>query len=253
MANLVDSHIHITMLPYEGLQAMAKGGIKKIITCSIVLGAQHAESYYDHYRCLTGFYRKNAASLGINLYSAIGVHPAGIPQDWPKVIERLPEFLKSDNVVGLGELGMNHGTQLEQDVLKAQLEIARDHQVPVIVHTPFENRLQILDLTLNIAGQVGIPPHLLVIDHANVDIIDQITQFGAVPGITIRPRNVTPEFLGEHLELFTSGMLNSDFSNLFNNDPTGVIQAHQHLTALGIDQEIIDNLTRKRAEAVFKI
>lgn len=250
---LVDSHIHVTMLPYEGLQAMAEGGIKKVITCSIVLAAQHAESYFDHFRLITGFYRKNAASLGIQLYSAIGVHPAGIPHDWTRVVNALPDFLKTDGVVGLGEVGMNQGSQLEQDVLKAQLEIARDHRVSIIVHIPFENRLPITDLTLSIAGQVGIPPHLLVIDHANLDIIEQINQFGAIPAITVRSRNVTPEVLSDNIDRFAHGMLNSDFSNLFPNDPTGVIKAFHRLKNLGIDQEIIDNLTRKRAESVFPI
>lgn len=251
--NLVDSHIHVTMLPYEGLQTMAAGGIKKIITCSVVMAAQHAESYFDHFRQITGFYRKNAETLGIQLFSAIGVHPAGIPHDWTRVIDALPEFLKTEGVVGLGEVGMNQGSQLEQDVLKAQLETARDHQVPIIVHIPFENRPFMLDLTLRMAGQVGIPPHLLVVDHANLDIMEQINQFGAVPAITVRPRNVTLEVLSDNIDQFAHGMLNSDFSNIFPNDPTGVIQAYHHLKKLGIDEDTIDNLTRKRAESVFHI
>jgi len=253
MTALVDSHVHVTMLPYEGLQAMARGGITKVITGSIVLGARHAESYFDHFRVITGFYRKNAANLGINLFSTIGVHPAGIPTDWPRVIEALPEFLKVEGVVGIGEVGMNQGSQLEQDVLRAQFEVARDHNVPVMVHTPFENRPRVLDLTLNIAAQTGISPRLLVIDHANLDIMEQINQFGAVPGITIRWRNVTPEALADNLAAFAHGMLNSDFSNLFPNDPTGVIQAHKHLTDLGVNREIIENLTSQRAEAVYGI
>ncbi|GAB6157644.1 TatD family hydrolase [Desulfotomaculum varum] len=251
--HLVDSHIHVTMLPYEGLQAMAEGGIRKVITCSIVLAAQHAESYFDHYRLITGFYRKNAASLGIQLFSTIGIHPAGIPHDWPRLIQALPDFLQTDGVVGLGEVGMNQGSQLEQDVLKAQLEIARDYRKPIIVHIPFENRLNITDLTLNLAAQVGIPAHLLVIDHANLDIMDQINQFGAIPAITVRPRNVTLEVLSDKIEQFNNGMLNSDFSNLFPNDPTSVIKAFHHLQKKGIEQSIIDSLTGKKAESVFGI
>lgn len=250
---LVDSHIHVTMLNYEGLQAMAEGGVKKIITCAIVLGAQHAESYFDHFSSTTGFYRKNAKSLGVELYSTIGVHPAGIPKDWTRVIDALPALLDTEGVVGIGEIGMNSGSQLEQDVLRAQFEIARDKNKPVIVHIPFENRLPIFELTLNIANATGIPPHLLIIDHANLDIIDQITEYGAIPGVTIRSRNVTLDILTENIDKFSAGMINSDFSNLFPNDPTAVIKAYKHLKNEGIDEDIINSLTRNRSERVFSI
>lgn len=232
---------------------MSEGGIDKIITCAIVLGAQHAESYFDHFRMTTGFYRNNVQALGIQLYSAIGVHPAGIPHDWPRVIESLPDFLKLDSVVGLGEVGMNQGSQLEQDVLRAQFEVARDHNVPAIVHIPFENRLNVLNLTLNIASQSSIPPQLLVVDHTNLDIVEQVEQFGAIPAITVRPRNVNLEVLAENIHLFAGGMLNSDFSNLFPNDPTAVSKASQYLESKGVDPHVIANLTYKRAQSVFNI
>ncbi|GAB6180636.1 TatD family hydrolase [Desulfotomaculum defluvii] len=253
MSYLVDTHLHVTMMPYEGLQAMSEGGIQKAITCAIVIGAQHSESYFDHFRLITGFYKKNAEGLGIKLYSAIGVHPAGIPHDWTRVIDALPEYLKLENVVGLGEVGMNQGSQLEKDVLKAQFEVARDQNVPVIVHIPFQNRLQITELTLNIAAQVSIPANLLIIDHINLDILNQVNQFGAVPAITIRSRNVTVEALYENIEQFQHGMLNCDFSNLFPNDPTAVIKAYQYLKSKGVSDTIIDNLTRNKAEKVFNI
>ncbi|MEG6521638.1 TatD family hydrolase [Desulfotomaculum sp. 1211_IL3151] len=253
MSYLVDSHLHVTMMSYQGLQAMAEGGIKKAITCAIVLGAQHAESYFDHFRQITGFYKKNADGLGIKLYSTIGVHPAGIPHDWPRVIDALPDFLKIEGVVGLGEVGMNQGSQLERDVLKAQFEVARDHKLPIIVHTPFENRLPITELTLNIAAQANIPPHLLIIDHVNLDILDMVNQFGAMPAITIRSRNVTTEALYENMEQFQHGMLNCDFSNLFPNDPTAVIKAYQYLKSRGVSETIIENITCKKAEKIFNI
>lgn len=253
IVTLVDSHIHVTMLNYEGLQAMSEGGIKKAITCAIVLGAQYAESYFDHFSSITGFYRNNAKSLGIELYSTIGVHPAGIPKDWVRVIDALPNLLDTESVVGIGEIGMNSGSQLEQDVLKAQFEVARDKNKPVIVHIPFENRLPIFELTLNIASSTGIPPHLLVIDHANLDIIDQITEYGAIPGITIRSRNVTLDILSENIGKFSTGMINSDYSNLFPNDPTAVIKTYRYLKEKGVNEEIINNLTRNRAESIFGI
>ncbi|MBO8137446.1 MAG: TatD family hydrolase [Desulfotomaculum sp.] len=241
------------MLPYDGLKAMAEGGIVKAVSCAVLVGAKHAESYFDHFRQNYNFYRQWAGKEGVELYTAVGVHPAGIPDDWTKVIDKLPEFLAEPSVVALGEVGMNNDNQLERDVLKAQMEVAKACNKPLIIHTPNQNRQAFVDLYFEMAQKVGISPQLLVIDHAMLDIIDQINEFGAVPGITIRKQHVLPEELLENLDRYASGMLNCDYSNIFQNDPTGVIKAAKYLQEQNVDPQIIENLTYKKAAQVFNI
>lgn len=249
----IDSHIHVTMVPYDGLQAMVDGGVVKTISCAVVVGAKHAESYFDHFRQTYGFYRNLAGKLGLDLYTAVGVHPAGIPDDWTRVIDKLPGFLEEPTVVALGEIGMNNNSNLERDVLKAQLEVAKAYNKPCIIHTPADNRPATVDLYFEMAQQVGIPANLLIIDHAKLDIIDQINEFGAIPGITIRKQHVTPEQLAANIDKFAAGMLNCDYSNIFSNDTTGVIQAAKYLKEQNIEQQIIENLTYNKVAQVFGI
>jgi len=251
LRDMVDGHTHGHMLPYEGLEAMARQGVTRAVSCAIVIMARHAESYFDHFRAMQNFYRQLAASAGVRMYSALGVHPAGIPEDWPRVIERLPEFLQGEDVVAVGEIGMNRDSTIERDVFRAQLEVARDTGLPAIVHTPKENRQYVVDIMLNIAARVGVAPHKLIIDHANLDITGQIKDFGAIPGLTIREINVTPEVLVENLECFAGGILNSDFSNLFANNPTGMVEAVEYMMAQGVDPGIVASLARDRAVEVY--
>ncbi|AGL01807.1 TatD family hydrolase [Desulfoscipio gibsoniae] len=249
----IESHTHAGMIPYAGFQAMADKGINKAMSCAIVLAARHAESYFDHFRMIEGFYRKLAASFGIELFSAVGVHPAGIPDDWPRVIESLPDFISSDTVVAIGEVGMNQNSTLEKDVLRAQLEVAKSCNVPAIIHTPKENRPAVVDEMLNIAGRVGVDPTLLVIDHAHLDIIGQINDFGAVPGLTMRVQNLTADVLVEHLDLFARGMMNSDYSNIMPNDPAGFVDAVEYMQARQVDENIINALARDNAARLYHI
>ncbi|GBF34431.1 hypothetical protein DCCM_3549 [Desulfocucumis palustris] len=251
--NLIDSHTHAGMIPYDGFIAMAANGINKAVSCSIVISARYAESYFDHFRAISGFYRQLAAAVGVDLYTAVGVHPAGIPGDWARVIDKLPEFLKEETVVGIGEVGMNNASPLEKEVLKAQLEVARDNNVPVIIHTPKENRQTIVGIMLDMAAGVGINPGLLVIDHAHLDIIGQINEFGAVPGLTIRKQNLTPGVLVDNLELFINGMLNSDYSNIMPNDPAGMIEAVKHMQQENVDANIINEMAGGRAAKLYGI
>ncbi len=250
---LIDSHVHVTTMPYEGLMAMAQGGITKMISCAVVARAQHAESYFDHFRQTYDFYRNICSKLGIELYTAVGLHPTGIPHDWPRVIDRLPEFFNEPTVVAIGEIGMNNNSQLERDVVKAHLIVAKEYGKPCIMHTPAQNRKQTVDMYFEIATQVGIDPKLLVIDHTMTDTIDQIDDFGAIPAISIRKKNVPPEALLKDLDRFAHGMLNSDYSNFHENDCTGVIKAVNYLKEHGVDPKIIENLAYNKAAEVFGI
>ena len=251
MFKIVDSHTHAVMVPYSGFRDMADGGVEAAISCAVVIEAQYAESYFDHFRVNTGFYRKVAASLGLNLLTAVGVHPLGIPRDWTRVVDKLPEFLAEEGTVAVGEVGMNQASALEQDVLRAQLEVARDAGYPVIIHTPKENRETVVGKVLEIAAQVGNKPETLIIDHANLDIIKQINEFGAVPGLTIRHYGFTPEVLCDNLELFAGGVLNSDYSNVMPNDPTAVVWAVDVMRARGVDPNLAAELAGNRSRRLF--
>ncbi|GAV21874.1 TatD family hydrolase [Carboxydothermus pertinax] len=253
MVEIVDSHTHVSMLSYEGLENMALAGVKKVIGCSLFFGAKHAQTLFDHFHQMLTLSLRNAAQNGIRLFVAVGVHPMGTPEDWPRVVDALPNYLKMSNVIGLGEIGLHEGSQREQDVLKEQLKVAKEYGVPVILHTPPQNRIEITKKTMEIAASVGIEPGKMVIDHANLDIIDLIEEFGAIPGLTIRPEGITPQLLLNHLERFQRGVLNSDYSNLKPNDPLSVPRAVRYLELNGVPAEITARIARFNAEELFGI
>jgi len=93
----------------------------------------------------------------------------------------------------------------------------------------------------------------VIIDHANLDIIDLIEDFGAVPGLTIRQDGLTPQVLLNHLERFQRGVLNSDYSNLRPNDPLSVPKTVRYLELNRACPEIIERIARYNAEEVFGI
>ncbi|MCF8012011.1 MAG: TatD family hydrolase [Clostridiales bacterium] len=253
LRNMIDSHTHLHLIPYEGLEEMARQGITRAVSCAVVFMARYAESYFDQYRALQAFHRPLASSAGVEMYTAVGIHPAGIPEDWPRVIEHLGGFLSEEGVVAVGEVGMNQGSQVEKNVLRAQLEVARDYGVPAVVHTPKENKKYITDQTLEIAGQVGIPGSKLIIDHTTLDIIGQINDYGAVPGMTIRDKDLSPADLVENLDSFSNGILNSDYRNISHSNPTGMLDAVEYMMARGVDPSVVSSLARDKAAEVFGI
>lgn len=253
MEGIVDSHSHVSLLPFEALESMALAGVRKIIGCSIFFGATHAETLFDHFHQMLTLSMSNAAKNGIKLFLAVGIHPMGTPEDWPRVVDALPSYLKMSGVLGLGEIGLHEGNKREQEVLRKQLEVAREYGVPVVIHTPPQHRVEITQKTIEIAAAVGMEPGKMIVDHANLDIVDLIEDFGAIPGLTIRQEGLTPHLLLNHLERFQRGVLNSDYSNLKPNDPLSVPKTVRYLELSGAPPEIIARIARYNAEEFFGI
>ncbi|MEK8090175.1 TatD family hydrolase [Thermithiobacillus plumbiphilus] len=74
-----------------------------------------------------------------HLYPAYGLHPVYLPEHQPAHLDALGDWLASESAVAVGEIGLDHYLpELDRDRQKyyfaAQLGIARDLHLPVVVH-----------------------------------------------------------------------------------------------------------------------
>ena len=73
------------------------------------------------------------------LYAAAGVHPEdalGLPEDW---LDQVAQMTRHPKVVAVGEIGLDYywkevPRDLQKEVFRAQLQLAKDLDLPVIVH-----------------------------------------------------------------------------------------------------------------------
>jgi TatD DNase family protein len=73
------------------------------------------------------------------LYGAVGIHPTELAGYHEKQLYELEQLASSDKIVAIGEIGLDYywkpyDEKLEQYLLKAQIMIAKDHNLPVILH-----------------------------------------------------------------------------------------------------------------------
>ena len=74
------------------------------------------------------------------VYASAGIHPenaAGLPSDWE---ERLAALLSESKVCALGEIGLDHHypdppRDIQHEVFRKQLEMAKRLDMPVIIHS----------------------------------------------------------------------------------------------------------------------
>ena len=74
------------------------------------------------------------------IYGAVGVHPeeaGNLPEDWLKTVE---EMTKRKKIVAIGEIGLDYHYSPETrekqiELFAAQLELAKERNLPVVIHT----------------------------------------------------------------------------------------------------------------------
>ncbi|MGM0440853.1 MAG: TatD family hydrolase [Elusimicrobiota bacterium] len=86
-----------------------------------------------------------------NIWGAAGIHPHSV-KNFSKHSDTLNEIFNKRKIVAVGEIGLdfyykNSSTQIQRKVFEKQLDLARDKNLPVIIHSrkAFKDTLNILD------------------------------------------------------------------------------------------------------------
>ena len=141
---LVDTHCHINMMVKEKFDApltqenfelasqiaqdAAQQGVKYILNVGT--------SITECINCI------DLAKKNTGMFAAVGIHPCDITPNWQQDLQKVKEFLKNktlNKIVCIGECGLDlyhrQDTLPEQiDLLKAQIELALEQNLPLSIH-----------------------------------------------------------------------------------------------------------------------
>jgi uncharacterized protein len=194
---LFDPHIHMTSRTTDDYQAMAAAGIEAIIEPAFWLGQPrtHVGTFEDYFLSLLGWERFRASQFGIRHFCTIGLNPkeANDSKLAPGVMELLPLYLEKEGVVAVGEIGYDDMTQAEEQILIAQLALAREHELPVLIHTPHRDKKRGTLRTLDVLRDLSFPPELALVDHNNEETIRAVLDSGCWAGHSIYPETKMDE------------------------------------------------------------
>jgi hypothetical protein len=72
-------------------------------------------------------------------------------------------------------------------VFKRQIEIAREFELPILIHTPHRDKKRGTERTLALVKETGFPPELTLVDHNNEETLPLTLASGCWAGHSIYP------------------------------------------------------------------
>ncbi len=252
-----DPHIHMTSRTTDDYQALADAGVVGIIEPAFWLGQPRTgvSTFRDYYNSLIGWERFRSSQFGIMHYCTMGLNSRESNNEElaEQVMEILPMYLYKEGVVGVGEIGFDDQTPLEDKYYRAQLELARQGNLPVQVHTPHRDKKQGTERSMSIALEHGIDPSMVIIDHNNEETVKSVLDQGFWAAFTIYPFTkmgnqrmveVVKQYGPERI------MINSA-ADWGISDPLAVPKTAALMIAQGIPEDHIRQVTYENAIEAF--
>lgn len=195
---LIDPHIHMFSRTTDDYTTMAMTGIGMVVEPAFWLGSdrKYPESFLDYFNHLITFERNRAKKYGIEHFCVLGVNPkeAEDVEMSREVVERMKPMLEEPSVLGIGEIGFNNITKNEEIILREQLELAESLKLPVIIHTPHNDKPRGTQRIVDIIKEMKVTQERIVIDHNTEETIDISKTTNCWAGFTIYPiTKMSPE------------------------------------------------------------
>jgi len=248
MRKVIDPHIHMSARTTDDYEAMAAAGVVAVIEPAFWLGQPrtHVGSFIDYYASLVGWERFRAAQFGIAHYCTIGLNSKEANNEAlaEEVMDVLPRFLLKEGVVAVGEIGYDEQSEAEDKYFRAQLELARELEMLVMIHTPHRDKKKGTSRSMDVCLEHGIPPEHVIVDHNNEETVRETLERGFWAAFTLYPQTkMGHERMVEVVRQYGSERIIVDSSADWGvSDPMAVPKTANLMAERGIAEEDI-NLT----------
>jgi len=243
-----DPHIHMLARTTDDYQNMAAAGILGVVEPAFWLGQPRTQlgSFIDYYDSLIGWERFRASQYGIQHYCTIGLNPKEA-NDIPlatEVMKLLPRYCRKDSVVAIGEIGYDDMSDAEERFFAEQLELARQENLPALIHTPHRDKLRGTERTIALVKEVGIDEQLVVIDHLNEQTLPLVMETGCWRGHSVYPKTKMSEDRMVKLlqEYGTEKMIVNSAADWGQSDPLKVPKTGDAMRAAGFSDTDIEKV-----------
>ncbi|MFD6445034.1 TatD family hydrolase [Promicromonospora sp. NPDC060204] len=253
---ILDPHIHMTSRTTDDYEALYAAGVRVVVEPAFWLGQPRTSvgSFTDYFDSLLGWERFRAAQFGVRHHATIALNPkeANDPR-CREVLAEVPRYLLKDGVVAVGEVGYDSMTPEEDEVFAAQLQMAEDAGLPVLVHTPHRDKLAGTHRTLDVVRESGLAPERVLVDHLNETNVALVRDAGAWAGFSIYPDTKMDEHRMVALlqEYGTERMIVNSAADWGRSDPLKTVRTAEAMLAAGFSEDDVDQVLWRNPVAFY--
>lgn len=253
----IDPHIHMISRTTDDYEAMREAGIVAVIEPAFWVGQPRTSlgTFQDYFGTIVGWERFRAAQFGIRHYCAIGLNPKEANNEplAEQVMDLLPIYACKEGVVAIGEIGFDDMTAAEERSFRAQLELAKQLDMLVLIHTPHRNKKAGTTRSLEICEEHGLDPRRVIVDHNNEETVRDTLDRGFWAAFTIYPRTkMGNERMVEVVRRYGSRSIIVDSSADWGaSDPLAVPKTARLMLARGIPDDDVRAVTYGNALAAY--
>lgn len=253
----IDPHIHMISRTTDDYEAMREAGIVAVIEPAFWVGQPRTSlgTFQDYFSTIVGWERFRAAQFGIRHYCAIGLNPKEANNEplAEQVMDLLPIYACKEGVVAIGEIGFDDMTAAEERSFRAQLELAKQLDMLVLIHTPHRNKKAGTTRSLEICEEHGLDPRRVIVDHNNEETVRDTLDRGFWAAFTIYPRTkMGNERMVEVVRRYGSRSIIVDSSADWGaSDPLAVPKTARLMLARGIPDDDVRAVTYGNALAAY--
>jgi predicted metal-dependent TIM-barrel fold hydrolase len=256
-AMFIDPHAHMIARTTDDYVAMAGAGVAAVIEPAFWIGQPRTNlgSYVDYLSTIIGFEKFRAGQFGIRHYCCVGLNPKEANNEAlaEAVMEVLPHFAAKGSVVAIGELGYDEQTPLEDKYLRLQIELAKELDIPIMIHTPHRDKKRGTTRTMDVLAEHKFDPRRCVIDHNNEETVREVLDRGFYTAFSIYPNTkMGNERMTEIVRQFGPERIIVDSACDWGvSDPLAVPKTAMLMAQRGIPGSAIRQVTYANALAVY--
>ncbi|MET7622804.1 TatD family hydrolase [Streptomyces sp. NPDC005408] len=253
---IFDPHIHMTSRTTDDYEAMYAAGVRAVVEPAFWLGQPRTSpaSFFDYFDALLGWEPFRAAQYGIAHHCTLALNPkeANDPRCTP-VLQELPRYLVKDNVVAVGEIGYDSMTPAEDTALAAQLQLAADHGLPALVHTPHRDKLAGLRRTVDVVRESALPTEHVLLDHLNEVTVKEAKDAGCWLGFSVYPdTKMDEDRMVAILKAYgTEKVLVNSAADWGRSDPLKTRKVGDAMLEAGFDKDDVDQVLWRNPVAFY--
>lgn len=254
---IFEPHIHMFSRVTEDYERMALCGVRAVLEPAFWLGQNRTSvgTFVDYFDTLLGWERFRSEQWGIHHFCTMALNPREANDDRVNqdVLDVLPRYLEKDSVVGVGEIGLDDQTPKEEHFFREQIELARKHELPILVHTPHRDKKKGFERCIDIIKESGIPMEHVLLDHGNEETIKITRDLGCYQGFSIYPfTKMDPNRMVKIvLEYGIERMIINSAADWGVSDPLMVPRTIVKLQQARVDDETIQKLVWDTPVAFF--